>query len=186
MILSDIQKDAVAQMYKRIEGLKSELLKIRTGRANPALLEQISVPYYGNRVPLNQVASITVSDARTLAVSPWEKNLIPVIEKAIIQSDLGLNPATTGNMIRVPMPSLNEERRKDLIKLVRQIVEDGRVSIRNIRRDANDESKKLLKNKEINEDDVRRAENDIQKLTDKYISEIDQLLAKKEADLMEV
>jgi ribosome recycling factor len=185
-MLPDIRNDAETQMQKRLEILRSELVKIRTGRANPSLLEHILVPYYGNDTPLNQVASITVSDARTLSISPWEKNLIPAIEKAIMQSGLGLNPASVGNVIRVPMPILTEERRKEMIKLVRQMAEDARVSIRNIRRDANAKIKTLSKDKKISEDEERRGETDIQKLTDRYINDIDQLLSKKETDLMEI
>jgi ribosome recycling factor len=185
-MLSDIKQTSETQMQKRIEVLKNEFSKIRTGRANPGLLEQIIVSYYGNDVPLNQVASINVSDARTLSVTPWEKTLIPTIEKAIMQSDLGLNPATFGNTIRVPVPTLTEERRKELVKFVRQIAEEGRVAIRNARRDANAKIKNLLKDKEISEDESHRAESNIQELTNKYIKDIDQLLDKKEADLMTV
>jgi len=186
MMLSDIQKYTESNMDKSIESLKSDFAKVRTGRANPALLEHIRVPYYGNDVPLNQVSSIVVSDARTLAVTPWEKNMIAPIEKAIMQSDLGLNPATHGNVIRIPMPGLSEERRKELSKFVHQLAEETRVAVRNIRRDANNKIKTLLKNKDISEDELRRGENNIQKLTDKFIKKIDELLAQKASDLMKI
>ncbi|MDF3055175.1 MAG: frr [Gammaproteobacteria bacterium] len=183
--MQQVKSGADERMVKSIASLKAELTKIRTGRANPALLENVQVSAYGTDTPLNQVASITV-EARNLLVSPWDKSTIPHIEKAIISAGLGLNPVTTGNVIRVPMPPLNEERRKELIKVVRDEVENARISIRNIRRDANQSLKDLVKNKEINEDDQRRLEADIQKLTDKFIAEADGLLTAKEAELMEI
>ena len=185
-MISDIKQDAEKRMKKSIESLKSELTKLRTGRAHTSLLDHIHVSHYGNDVPLAQVASITVSDPRTLTVSPWEQNMIGPVEKAIIQSDLGLNPATSGKVIRVPLPPLTEERRKDMIKIVRQEGENGRVAIRNIRRDANSDFKALNKDKEITDDELHQAEDEMQKLTDKYIKEIDKILEEKEKDLMEV
>lgn len=185
-MINEIKRDAEKRMKKTIESLKSELTKLRTGRAHTSLLDHIHVSYYGNDVPLAQVASITVSDPRTLTVSPWEQNMIGPVEKAIIQSDLGLNPATSGKVIRVPLPPLTEERRKDMIKVVRQEGENGRVAIRNIRRDANSDFKGLNKDKEITDDQMHQAEDEIQKLTDKYIKEVDAILEQKEKDLMEV
>ncbi len=185
-MINDIQKTAENRMSKSVEVLQGEFIKIRTGRAHPSLLEHIMVPYYGSDVPLSQVASITIGDARTLVVTPWEKDKVPAIEKAIMQSDLGLNPATAGLVIRVPLPPLTEERRKDLVKVIHGEAENARVAIRNIRRDANTQVKELLKAKEIGEDDERRAQDVIQKLTDKYIAEVDKRLAAKEADLMQV
>lgn len=185
-MIDDIKKDAEKRMKKSVESLKQELTKLRTGRAHTSLLDHISVEYYGNQTPLNQVASITVSDARTLTVTPWEKTMVAPVEKAIISSDLGLNPATSGTVIRVPLPPLTEERRKDMIKVVRQEGENAKVAIRNIRRDANSDFKSLLKDKEITEDQERHAEDDIQKITDKYVGEVDVVLEEKEKDLMEV
>ena len=185
-MINDIKKDAEGRMHKSIDALKSELTKLRTGRAHTSLLDHITVDYYGNTTPLNQVASITVSDARTLTVAPWEKNMVQVIEKAIITSNLGLNPAVSGMNIRVPLPPLTEERRKDLIKIVRHEGENAKVAVRNIRRDANNDLKSLNKDKEITDDEQRKAEDDMQKLTDKYIKEIDTILATKEKDLMEI
>lgn len=179
-------QDTEARMQKGIEAFKHELAKMRTGRAHPSLLEQIRVDYYGNETPLSQVANINVADARTLVITPWEKKLIPVIEKAIMVSGLGLNPATSGEVIRVPLPALTEERRKDLIRIVRGEAENARVSIRNLRRDANTAIKESLKKKEITEDDEKRLSDNIQKLTDKYIAEVDQMLATKETDLMSI
>lgn len=179
-------KDAENRMNKCIDVYKTEIAKLRTGRANPAILDHIRVDYYGSEMPINQVASVSVSDARTLTITPWEKKMISVIEKAILNSDLGLNPATTGDVIRVPMPPLNEERRKELIKLVRNEAEGARVSVRNIRRDANAELKVLLKEKEITEDEERRLTDEIQKLTNKFVVEIDQLTVHKESDLMAI
>jgi ribosome recycling factor len=181
-----IVKDAETRMRKSIDSFKVEIAKLRTGRANPSILEHIRVDYYGSEMPLNQVANITITDARTLTISPWEKNMVQVIEKAILSSDLGLNPATTGTVIRVPMPPLNEERRKELIKVVRNEAEAARVSIRNLRRDANAELKELLKSKQVTEDEERRLIDDIQKLTDKFVAEVDQLTAAKESDLMAI
>lgn len=185
-MMNKIMKEAEGRMQKGIDAFKHELSKMRTGRAHPSLLEQIRIDYYGNETQLTQVANINIADARTLVVTPWEKRLIPVIEKAIMQSGLGLNPATSGEMIRVPLPALTEERRKDLIKVVRNEAETARVSVRNVRRDANTEVKELLKKKEITEDDERRLSDAVQKLTDKYIAEVDQLLSTKETDLMSI
>ncbi|MEO6696568.1 MAG: ribosome recycling factor [Gammaproteobacteria bacterium] len=185
-MINDIKNNATARMQKSLDSLKSELAKLRTGRAHPSLLEHITVEYYGNQVPLSQAANITSSDARTLTVTPWDKNMVQPIEKAILTSDLGLNPATSGAVIRVPLPALTEERRRDMIKVVRAEAEHGRVAIRNVRRDANNELKTLLKDKKISEDDERRAQEEIQKLTDKYIAETDKLLEVKEKELMEV
>ncbi|MCX7110735.1 MAG: ribosome recycling factor [Proteobacteria bacterium] len=185
-MIDDIQKRTSERMRKSIEALKHEFAKIRTGRAHPSLLEHVHVNYYGNDVPLSQAANITAEDARTLAITPWERTMIPVIEKAILTSDLGLNPSTTGTVIRVPLPSLTEQRRKDLIKVVRHETENGRVAVRNIRRDANTELKSAMKDKHISEDDEKRGEELIQKLTDQFTKEIDKLLEEKEADLMAI
>lgn len=181
-----IVKDAEQRMRKSIDAFKIEIAKLRTGRAHPSILDHIRVDYYGSPMPINQVANIATTDARTLTISAWEKNMVPVIEKAILNADLGLNPATSGDLIRVPMPALNEERRKELIKVVRQEAEAARVSIRNIRRDANTELKEQLKAKTITEDEERRVSDDVQKATDKLIAEIEQLLTAKETDLMAV
>ncbi|MBD3619944.1 MAG: ribosome recycling factor [Chromatiales bacterium] len=185
-MIEDIKKDAEQRMKKSIESFKSELSKIRTGRAHTSLLDHVTVDYYGTETPLSQVASIAVADARMLTVTPWEKQLVPVIEKAIMTSDLGLNPSSAGTVIRVPMPALTEERRRDLVKVVRHEGENARVAIRNIRRDANNDLKALLKEKEISEDDERKGQDAIQKLTDKYVAEVDQLLETKEKELMEI
>lgn len=185
-MLNDIIKQSTARMQKSIEALKQEFSKVRSGRAHPSLLDHVRVPYYGNEVPLSQVASISVGDARMLVVTPWEKPMAAAIEKAILTSDLGLNPAAAGAVIRVPLPALTEERRRDMQKVVRAEAETARVAVRNIRRDANTEAKHLLKEKKISQDEERRAEDDTQKLTDKYIAEIDKLLAEKEKELMEV
>jgi len=185
-MINEIITDAEQRMKKSIESLHSELNKMRTGRAHPSLLEHIMVPYYGTDTPLNQVASITVSDARTLTVAPWEKSLIPTIEKAIISANLGLNPSTSGENIRVPLPPLTEETRKDMIRVVRSEAENCRVAIRNIRRDANGQVKELLKEKMITEDEERRGEENIQKLTDKLIANVDEVLQTKEKDLLEI
>lgn len=179
-------KDAELRMQKGIEAFKQAIQKLRTGRASPSLLEHIRVEYYGNEVPLNQVGNISIADARTLVVTPFEKRMVPIIEKAIMTSDLGLNPATSGEVIRVPLPALTEERRKEFTKLVRGEAETARVSIRNIRRDANAELKDLLKNKQIAEDEERRLGDAVQKLTDKFTVEVDHLLAAKEKDLMAI
>jgi len=185
-VLNDIKKDAGARMAKSVAALQQELTKIRTGRAHTSLLDHITVEYYGSQVPLNQVGNVGVEDSRTLTVTPWEKNMVPVIEKAIMTSDLGLNPQSAGTIIRVPLPPLTEERRKDMIRVVRNEAEGGRIAIRNIRRDALHEIKELLKEKMIGEDEERRAEGEIQVITDKYVAEIDQVLAEKEAELMEI
>jgi ribosome recycling factor len=185
-MIEDIRKDAKTRMAKSIDSLKQELTKLRTGRAHPSLLDHIHVDYYGSELPLNQVASISASDARTLTVQPWEQKMVPVIEKAILTSDLGLNPNTAGTVIRIPMPALTEDRRRDLVKVVRHEGENARVAIRNIRRDANNHLKQLLKDKDITEDEERQAESSIQKLTDQYISQIEELLQHKETELMEV
>jgi ribosome recycling factor len=182
----DIKQDAEVRMQKAVESLRHEMSKIRTGRASPALLDHVRVDYYGNPTPLNQVANVTVSDARMLSVVPFEKTMMPVIEKAILNSDLGLNPSPSGNMIRVPMPPLSEERRKEMIKVVRAEAEQGRVSIRNVRRDANQQLKDYVKEKLISEDEERRANDAVQKLTDKFIAEMDAFLVNKEKELMEI
>ena len=185
-MIDDIQTRTSERMKKSIEALKHEFAKIRTGRAHPSLLEHVHVNYYGNEVPLSQAANITAEDARTLAITPWERTMVPLIEKAILTSDLGLNPATTGTVIRVPLPPLTEQRRKDLIKVVRHEAENGRVAVRNIRRDANTELKSALKDKQVSEDDEKRGEDQVQKLTDQFIKEIDGLLEEKESDLMAI
>lgn len=179
-----IIKDAEARMRKTIDSFKTELSKLRTGRASPGILDHVVVDYYGSTMHINQVANITVSDARTLTITPWEKNMVNPIDKAIRDAGLGLNPVTTGDIIRVPMPALNEERRKDLIKVVRTEAESARVGIRNVRRDANAEIKNLLKAKQITEDEERRMGDDVQKLTDKFVAEVDQVTTTKETDLM--
>lgn len=185
-MINDIKENAEKRMKKSVETLAHDFTKIRTGRANASLLDHIQVDYYGTMTPLSQIASVNASDARTLKVSPWEKPLLAAIEKAILNSDLGLNPSSDGVVVRVPMPALTEERRKEMIRIVRGEAEQGRVAIRNIRRDANDECKSLVKDKSISEDDERRANDIIQKLTDKYIAEVDHVLAEKEKDLMEI
>ncbi|WP_299773169.1 ribosome recycling factor [uncultured Pseudoteredinibacter sp.] len=185
-MINDIKADAESRMQKSLEALASNFGKIRTGRAHPSILDSVSVNYYGSDTPLNQVANVSVLDARTLSVSPWEKPMVPEIEKAIMKSDLGLNPVTTGELIRVPMPPLTEETRKGYIKQARAEAENARISIRNIRRDSNADVKDLLKEKEITEDDDRRAQDDIQKITDKFVAEVDKALSVKEADLMEI
>nr|WP_154601448.1 ribosome recycling factor [Providencia alcalifaciens] len=172
-------------MEKSLESLKSQISKVRTGRASPSLLDGITVEYYGSATPLRQLANVTVEDSRTLAISVFDRSMSPAIEKAIMASDLGLNPSSAGTVIRVPLPPLTEERRKDLIKVVRGDAEQGRIAIRNVRRDANDKVKALLKDKEISEDDERRSQDDIQKLTDHFIKKVDEALAQKEAELME-
>jgi len=185
-MINDIKKDAETRMQKSIEALKGELTKIRTGRAHPSLLNHITVDYYGSEVPISQVANISIEDARTLSVTPWEKPMVQVIEKAIMTSDLGLNPATSGTVIRVPMPPLTEERRRDLIKVVKNEGEQGKVAIRNIRRDANSDIKSLLKEKGISEDEARGGEDSIQKITDQYIAEVDKVVEAKEQDLLAI
>jgi ribosome recycling factor len=185
-MINEIKQDSEKRMKKAIEVLNVDMSKIRTGRANAGLLDHVQVDYYGTMTPLNQISNVTVSDSRTLLVTPWEKNMVAPIEKAILTSDLGLNPATSGNAIRVPMPPLTQERRKELIKVVRNEGEQGKVSIRNIRREANNQLKDLVKEKTISEDEERRATEIIQKLTDKYILEVDTLLGEKEKDLMDI
>jgi len=185
-MIADIKKTAEQKMAKTVETLKHDLTKIRTGRAHTGLLDHIQVDYYGTPMPINQCANVTLADARTITVQPWEKKMVQVIEKAIRDSDLGLNPATSGDLIRVPMPALTEERRRDLIKVVRHEAESARIAVRNIRRDANEHLKKLLKDHSVAEDDERHAQTDVQKLTDRSIAEIDKVLAAKEADLMVV
>ena len=185
-MIEEIKDDAKSRMGKSIEALKKDLGKIRTGRAHTSLLDHIRVDYYGSEVPLSQVANISVEDSRTLMLTPWEKPMVKVIEKAIMSSDLGLNPSSAGTVIRIPMPPLTEERRKDMVRVVRAEAEGARVAIRNIRRDANNDFKELLKEKEISEDEDRRAQEDIQKLTNYFVEEVDKLLAVKEAELMEI
>jgi len=185
-MIADVKKSAEQKMQKSIEALKADLGKVRTGRAHTGLLVHITVDYYGTPTPINQVANLTLLDARTIGVAPWEKKMANAIEKAIRDSDLGLNPATVGELVRVPMPALTEERRRDLIKVVKHEAENARVAVRNIRRDANAHLKELLKEKKISEDDERRGEEEIQKLTDRYVAEVDKLLHAKEADLMAV
>lgn len=185
-MISEIQKDAAVRMQKSVDALVSQLSKIRTGRAHPSLLDGLKVSYYGADTPLNQVANVSVEDSRTLAISVFDKSLAQAVEKAIHASDLGLNPMSAGTVIRVPLPPLTEERRKDLIKVVRAEAESGRVAIRNIRRDANADVKALLKDKEISEDEQRQSEDAVQKLTDQFIKEIDAKLTAKEAELMEI
>lgn len=185
-MIDDIIKDAGTRMQKSIESLKGELAKVRTGRAHPSLLEHITVDYYGSETPLNQIASIGVEDARTLTVTPWESPMVQAVEKAIMTSDLGLNPNSAGTVIRIPMPQLTEERRRDLVKVVKGEGENGKIAIRNIRRDANSDFKMLEKEKEISEDQERKAQDDVQKLTDKFVKEIDEIVATKEEDLMKV
>ena len=185
-MIENIKKDATSRMGKSIESLKEDLMKLRTGRAHTSLLDHITVSYYGNDVPLNQVANVNIADARMLTVTVWEKSMVQTIEKAILTSDLGLNPATSGNVLRISLPALTEERRRDMTKIVRNEGEGARVAIRNIRRDANNSLKALLKEKKIAEDDERRAQEEVQKLTDKYIAQVDRILADKEAELMEI
>lgn len=185
-MISDIKKDAEARMKKSLESLETAFKKVRTGRAHPSILDGVMVSYYGVDTPLKQVANVSVEDARTLAITAWEKNIIPQIEKAIMKADLGLNPSSTGDLVRVPMPALTEQTRRDMIKICKAEAEHGRVAIRNIRRDANSMLKDLLKEKDITEDEERRGQDDIQKLTDKYVAEVEEMLKKKEADLLEV
>ncbi|MDR5906328.1 ribosome recycling factor [Franzmannia qiaohouensis] len=185
-MINDIQKDAESRMKKSLEALQANFHKIRTGRAHTSILDAVMVEYYGGQVPINQVASVNVEDARTLSVSPWEKDMVPKVEKAIMTADLGLNPSTAGSVIRVPMPMLTEETRKGYIKQARSEAEHARVAVRNVRRDANGDLKSLLKDKDISEDEQHKGEDMIQKLTDKYIGEIDSLLEAKEHDLMQV
>lgn len=185
-MIADIKKSAEQKMQKSLEALKSDLGKVRTGRAHAGILDHVEVDYYGAPMPINQVANVTLIDARTIGVSPWEKKMVGPIEKAIRDSGLGLNPATMGELIRVPMPPLTEERRRELIKVVKNEGENAKVAVRNIRRDANNTLKELVKNKEISDDDERRAQEDVQRLTDKFIGEIEKTLQVKEADLLAV
>lgn len=185
-MIDEIQQDAEERMTKSLHALENAFKRVRTGRAHPSLLDSITIKYYDQDTPLNQVANISVEDGRTLAISPWEKQLVPVVEKAILASDLGLNPSTSGDLIRLAMPALTEESRKGLIKVVRKEAESGRISIRNIRRDAISDIKELLKEKEIGEDDERKGSEGVQKITDKFIKEVELILQKKEKDLMVV
>ena len=184
--MNEVRRDVEKRMKKTVDALQHEMGKIRTGRANASLLDHVQVDYYGTLTPLNQIATVTSSDARTLTVTPWEKSMMAAIEKAILTSDLGLNPSNSGTVIRVPMPALSEERRKEMIRVVRAEAEQGRISIRNIRREANNHLKEGVKAKEMSEDDERRASEVIQKLTDQHIMDIDAVLANKEKDLMEI
>jgi len=186
MTIADIKKNAEAKMAKSIEAFKAELQKIRTGRPHPGILDQVSVDYYGSPVPISQVANVSLLDSRTISVQPWEKGMGAKIEKAIRESDLGLNPSSQGDLIRVPMPALTEERRRELTKVVRGAGEDAKVAVRNVRRDAIEHLKKLLKDKLISEDEERRAQDDVQKLTDRTIGELDKLVQAKEADVLAV
>lgn len=186
MTVADVKKNTEQKMQKSIETLKSDLAKVRTGRAHTGILDHVTVDYYGTPTQISQVANVTLIDARTIGVQPWEKKMLQAIEKAIRESDLGLNPATVGELIRVPTPALTEERRKEMVKLVKNEGENAKIAIRNIRRDANEGLKKLLKDKAISEDDERRAQDDVQKLTDKFVAEIDKLAAEKEKEIMTV
>ncbi|MEO8407870.1 MAG: ribosome recycling factor [Oxalobacteraceae bacterium] len=186
MTIPDIKKNTDQKMQKSIEALKADLAKVRTGRAHPGILDHIQVDYYGNPTLLTQVANVTLIDARTIGVQPWEKKMVAVVEKAIRESDLGLNPSTQGDMIRVPTPALTEERRKEMVKLVKNEAEDAKIAIRNIRRDANEALKKLLKDKACSEDDERRAQDEIQKLTDKFVADVDKLVIEKEKEVLTV
>lgn len=186
MSIADIKKNAETKMALSIESLKGDLQKIRTGRAHPGILDQVQVDYYGSMVPVSQVANVTLMDARTITVQPWEKTMAAKIERAIRESDLGLNPAAQGDMLRIPMPALTEERRKELTKVARNVGEDSKIAVRNLRRDANDHAKKLLKDKEVSEDDERRSLEEVQKLTDRSIAEIDRLTSAKEAEILAI
>jgi ribosome recycling factor len=185
-MIEDLKKDAAVRMHKCVQVFQADLKKMRTGRAHPSLVEHLKVDYYGNDVPLQQVANISVEDARTLVVSPWEKTMVGPIEKAIHKSDLGLTPMTAGSVIRVPLPPLTEERRRDITKVVKQDAENARVSVRNVRRDVLADLKELLKEKEISQDEERKAQDEIQKLTDRFVAEIDQNLAAKEKEILQV
>ena len=186
MSVADVKKNTEQKMQKSIDALKTDLAKIRTGRAHTGLLDHVQVDYYGSMVPISQVANVTLVDARTIGVQPWEKKMVQVVEKAIREADLGLNPATMGDIIRVPTPALTEERRKELTKVVKGEGEDAKVAVRNLRRDANEQLKKLVKDKAISEDDERRGGDDVQKLTDKFVAEIDKLVAEKDKEIMTV
>jgi len=185
-MIDDILKDAEQRMKKSIESMRGEMAKIRTGRASPALIDHLNVDYYGVTTPINQVANISVQDARTLAVQPWEKNMVPVVERAIMEANLGLNPVTAGDLIRIPMPPLTEERRKEMVKVAAAEGESGKVAIRNIRRDANSDFKSLLKEKDISEDQEKQAEGLVQQLTDKYVAQVDEVVKEKEAEILTV
>jgi len=185
-MINDIKQDALTRMHKSIEAFKAELLKIRTGRAHVSLLNHITVDFYGSEVPIGQAANLTVEDARTLAVTPWDKSMVPLIEKAIMSSDLGLNPSTACAVIRVPMPPLTEERRRELVKVVRELAENARIAVRNIRRDANNELKSLLKDKDISEDEDHKGQDLVQQVTNQSTDEIETLLQAKEKELMEI
>jgi ribosome recycling factor len=185
-MLQEIKKDAAARMAKSVDALRQELKKLRTGRAHTSLLDHITVEYYGSEVPLNQVANVGIEDSRTLTITPWERTMVQVVEKAIMTSDLGLTPTTAGTVIRVPLPPLTEERRRDLVKVVRHEGENARIAVRNIRRDALHHVKELLKEKEITEDEERRAQDEVQQLTDKHVAQIDKVLEEKEQELLEV
>lgn len=185
-MIAELKKNTEQKMQKSLESLKLDLGKVRTGRAHTGILDHVQIEYYGSPVPLGQVANLTLIDARTIGVQPWEKQLLPKVEKAIRDADLGLNPSTMGELVRVPMPALTEERRKELIKVVRAEAENARIAVRNLRRDANNQLKEAVKAKEISEDDERRTQDDVQKLTDRHIAEVDKILAQKEQDLMQV
>ena len=185
-MIDEILTDAETRMSKSVDSLRTELTKIRTGRAHPSLLDQIMIDYYGTDTPIKQVANVTVEDSRTLAVAPWEKQMVAVVEKAIINSGLGLNPATSGNLIRIPMPPLTEERRRELVKVVKGEGENAKIAIRNIRRDANSDFKDLLKEKEISEDECRQSEDSVQKHTDKYVANVAEVIAVQDKELMEI
>ncbi len=185
-MIEDIQEDAERRMARAVDSLKHDLARLRTGRAHTSLLDQVTVEYYGTEVPIKQAANVSVEDSRTLAVTPWEKSMVPAVEKAIMASNLGLSPVTAGQVIRVPLPSLTEERRKEMVRLVKNEAEQARVAIRNVRRDANSDLKDLAKAKEITEDDERSAQEAIQKLTDRFVAQVDELLGEKERELMEV
>lgn len=185
-MINDIKQEALTRMNKSIEAFRSELLKIRTGRAHVSLLNHIMVDFYGSEVPIGQAANLTVEDARTLAVTPWDKSMVPVIEKAILSSDLGLNPSTAGTVVRVAMPPLTEERRRELVKVVRELAENARIAVRNIRRDANNDLKSLLKDKDISEDDDHKGQELVQQVTDQSTNEIETVLQTKEKELMEI
>ncbi|RBP50946.1 ribosome recycling factor [Arenicella xantha] len=185
-MIEDILKDAEERMKKSIDSMRSEMAKIRTGRASSALIDHLTVDYYGNPTPINQVANVSVQDARTLAVQPWEKNMVPVVERAIMEANLGFNPVTAGDLIRIPMPALTEERRKEMVKVAAGEGENGKIAIRNIRRDANSDFKALLKDKEISEDDEKRAEDRVQQLTDKFVASVDEIVKEKEVEILKV
>jgi len=185
-MINEILKDAEQRMQKSIESMRADMAKIRTGRASPALIDHLTVDYYGVATPLNQVANISVQDARTLSVQTWEKQMVPVVEKAIMEANLGLNPITTGDLMRIPMPALTEERRIEMVKVAASEAESGKIAVRNIRRDANGDFKSLLADKEISEDEDRNAHDNVQKLTDKYVGEIDSIAAEKEAEILKV